>query len=89
MSITHTFIDFIPSIFLGAPDEDTGLSTLPGHEFLLKGQGYYAVKLTVIGSAIAIISLTFLIPFFILVVPKIYPSLIVCSAFFLSGFWTY
>jgi putative membrane protein len=83
MSITHTFIDFIPSIFLGAPDEDTGLSTLPGHEFLLKGQGYYAVKLTVIGSAIAIISLTFLIPFFILVVPKIYPFINRMLGFFL------
>ena len=29
MSITHTFLDFIPSIFLGAPDEDTSLSILP------------------------------------------------------------
>ena len=31
MSITHSFLDFIPSIFLGAPDEDSFLSILPGH----------------------------------------------------------
>ena len=30
MSITHTFTDFIPSVFLGCPDADTVLSVLPG-----------------------------------------------------------
>ncbi|MCH7770430.1 MAG: tripartite tricarboxylate transporter permease [Bacteroidetes bacterium] len=40
MAITHTFVDFIPSIFLGCPDTDTELSVLPGHELLKKGQGY-------------------------------------------------
>ncbi|GAI25766.1 unnamed protein product [marine sediment metagenome] len=30
MAITHTFVDFIPSIFLGCPDTDTELSILPG-----------------------------------------------------------
>ena len=39
MAITHTFLDFIPSIFLGCPDTDTELSVLPGHELLKKGQG--------------------------------------------------
>jgi len=31
VAIMHTFIDFIPSIYLGAPNEDTALSTMPGH----------------------------------------------------------
>ena len=31
MAISHTFIDFIPSVFLGCPDTDTELSVLPGH----------------------------------------------------------
>ncbi|MFA4960676.1 MAG: tripartite tricarboxylate transporter permease [Candidatus Pacearchaeota archaeon] len=75
MAITHTFIDFIPSIFLGAPDEDTGLSTLPGHEFLLKGRGNHAVILTLIGSVSAILLLAFLAPLFIIFVPVIYPFL--------------
>jgi putative membrane protein len=73
MAITHTFMDFIPAIFLGAPDEDTGLGILPGHKFLLKGQGHQAIKLTTIGSAIATISLIIIIPIFLFIIPKVYP----------------
>jgi len=73
MSVTHTFLDFIPSIFLGAPDEDTALGVLPGHEFLLKGQGHEAVLLTVIGSSISIILLILITPLFILAIPKVFP----------------
>jgi len=29
MAVTHTFIDFIPSIYLGAPEEDSFLAVLP------------------------------------------------------------
>lgn len=49
MSIAHVFLDFIPSIFLGAPEEGTELSVLPGHEMLKKGQGLQAVHLTATG----------------------------------------
>jgi len=54
MAITHTFIDFIPSIFLGCPDTDTQLSVLPGHEMLKDGKGYEAVSLTSLGGIAAI-----------------------------------
>lgn len=50
MAITHSFLDVIPSIFLGAPDPDQALSVLPGHRLLLQGKGFDAVKLTIIGS---------------------------------------
>jgi len=83
MAITHTFIDFIPSIFLGAPDEDTGLGVLPGHELLIHGEGHRAVKLTLLGSTIAIISLALIIPIFITTIPTIYPFLQRMMAFFL------
>lgn len=72
MAITHTFLDSIPSIFLGAPDADMALGVLPGHRLLLEGKGYEAVKLTVIGSLLALIATLFLIPFMIPFVPKIY-----------------
>ena len=72
MSITHTFLDSIPSIFLGAPDADMALSVLPGHKLLLEGKGYEAVKLTVIGSLLALVVTLALIPFFLPFVPKIY-----------------
>ena len=54
MAITHTFLDFIPSIFLGCPDTDTELSILPGHELLKKGLGYEAAVLTAYGGLAAV-----------------------------------
>lgn len=83
MAITHTFVDFIPAIFLGAPDEDTALGILPGHKLLLSGQGHHALKLTLLGSTIAIFTLIIVVPVFIFVIPKIYPTLQRMMAFFL------
>jgi len=54
MAITHTFVDFIPAIFLGCPDGETELSILPGHELLKQGKGYEAVLLSLYGSIFAI-----------------------------------
>ena len=54
MAITHTFVDFIPSVFLGCPDSDTQLSVLPGHELLKDGRGYEAIMLTIYGGIIAV-----------------------------------
>lgn len=54
MAITHTFLDFIPSVFLGVPDTDTELSVLPGHQFLKNKKGYEAIYLSNKGSFIAI-----------------------------------
>jgi len=50
VAIVHSFVDFIPSIYLGAPEPETALSILPGHQLLMKGQGYEAVALTVFGG---------------------------------------
>ncbi len=62
-SITHTFLDIIPSIFLGAPDADTALAVLPGHRLLLQGRAIEAIRLSAIGSFGSVIaSLLLLIP---------------------------
>jgi putative membrane protein len=49
-SASYLFSSFIPSIFLGAPDSETALSTLPGHRMLIKGQGYKALQLCLAGA---------------------------------------
>jgi putative membrane protein len=72
MAVTHTFLDSIPSIFLGAPDADMVMGVLPGHKLLLEGKGYEAVKLTTIGSLICLILVVILIPIMIPFVPLIY-----------------
>lgn len=69
MAITHTFVDFIPSILLGCPDTDTELSVLPGHELLKEGEGYEAILLTLYGSFSAVILLIIIS----------YPSIILIS----------
>jgi putative membrane protein len=73
--MVHTFTDFIPSIFLGAPDDETALSALPGHRMLLKGQGYEAIKLTSIGCFIGVVATLVLSIFFMNGIPMIYPIL--------------
>lgn len=62
-SIAHTFLDIIPSVFLGAPEADTALAVLPGHALLMEGRGSEAVRLSAIGSAGAVVvSLILAIP---------------------------
>jgi len=73
LSLTHIFVDFIPTIFLGAPDEDTSLSILPGHVMLINGKGYEAVILSITGALIGIFILIPLILPFIYLLPIIYP----------------
>ena len=74
LAITHTFIDFVPSIFLGAPNEDdTALSILPGHELLLEGKAYDAVVYTLYGSISALVIILLFSPIFYFLLPKIYP----------------
>lgn len=85
MSITHTFLDFIPSVFLGAPDEDTALSVLPGHRMLLEGKGYAAVKLTTIGALFGLLIALALTPFFLVSAPLFYPVLTKVMPFILIG----
>jgi len=72
MAITHTFLDFIPSVYLGAPEEDTFLSILPGHQMLKQGLAHEAIVLTLYGSITAIVIILIFIPAFIYAIPLIF-----------------
>jgi len=43
-TVAHAVLDFVPSVFLGAPSEEVG-TLLPGHRMLLSGDGATAVAL--------------------------------------------
>jgi putative membrane protein len=73
MSVAQSFHDAIPSIFLGAPDESQALGVLPGHRFLLKGHGLFALKLVIIGCYGAAILSIILFPLFFIIVKYGYP----------------
>lgn len=51
-SVVHSFLDFVPSVFIGAPDAEDALSVLPGHKLLLEGHGMTAVRAAAVGSLI-------------------------------------
>lgn len=64
MSITHSFLDAIPTILLGAPTEESSINVLPGHEMLLKGRGLEAIQLTIFGGAATMVFAVLLSPLF-------------------------
>jgi putative membrane protein len=74
MSITHTFVSFIPAIFIGAPREDNVLSVLPGHRLLIQGRGYEAVRLTLLGGIGAIAVSVAVLPLGLKVLPILYEA---------------
>jgi putative membrane protein len=55
MVITQSFVDFIPSIYFGAPDSSTFEGVLPGHKLFLNGKAHLGVILTIFGGIISII----------------------------------
>ena len=63
-SIVHSFVDYVPSVFIGAPDPDDVISALPGHRLLLEGRGMAAIRSAAIGSCVgACASVIIAIPF--------------------------
>lgn len=71
LAITHTFLDTIPSIYLGAPDEAQALNVLPGHRLLLKGLGHNAVIYTILGSLGSLLLSLLFFPLFIFSMGKL------------------
>ena len=51
-SVVHSFVDFVPSVFIGAPDAEDAVSILPGHRMVLQGRGMTAVRSAAIGSLV-------------------------------------
>ena len=94
LSTTHLFINFIPSILLGAPNEDNNaLSILPGHELLMKGQGYSAIIYSLYGCLIGLILILVFSPLFYFFLPTVYtyakeimPLILIVTSVFLIYF---
>jgi putative membrane protein len=72
-TVTQSFLDIIPAIFLGAPDDATALAVMPGHRLLLDGRGIEAVRLSAAGSGLAIVVSMLLILPLSLLFGSIYP----------------
>ena len=71
LAVTHSFLDTLPSTFLGAPDSEEAMSVLPAQKLLLKGEAHQAVMLSVTGAYAGLLLAIMLIPAFIIVAPLI------------------
>lgn len=54
--VVHTFLDVVPSLALGVPDPAMAASALPGHELVLAGRGREALRLSALGSGLAVLA---------------------------------
>ena len=89
LAITHTFLDAIPSIYLGAPTDAQALNVLPGHRLLLKGLGHNAIIYTVIGALGSLLLSVLLFPIFIISMEKLTSIVSVIVAYLLIGVMAY
>lgn len=53
--VVHTFVNVIPAMALGVPDAEMALTALPGHRLVLAGRGHEAIRLSALGSLLALL----------------------------------
>jgi putative membrane protein len=51
----HTFLDVVPALALGVPDPAMAASALPGHRLVIAGRGREAIRLSALGSGLAVV----------------------------------
>lgn len=68
--VGYSFINTIPSIFLGAPDESCAFLVLPSTKYLMQGRGYEAAILTGVGSLGGAVVLLMLTPVIFYLLPN-------------------
>ncbi|PSQ39482.1 hypothetical protein BRD13_02885, partial [Halobacteriales archaeon SW_5_70_135] len=52
--VVHTFLDAVPALALGVPDASMVATALPGHRLVVAGRGREAVRLSALGSGLAV-----------------------------------
>ena len=53
--IVHTFLDVVPALAFGVPDAAMAATALPGHRLVLGGRGREALRLSALGSGLAVV----------------------------------
>jgi putative membrane protein len=53
--VVHTFLDVVPALALGVPDAAMAATALPGHRLVIQGRGREALRLSALGSALAVV----------------------------------
>ncbi|MBR9677688.1 MAG: hypothetical protein GOU97_00090 [Nanoarchaeota archaeon] len=85
MLVSHNFFDFLPSIFLSAPEEATSLSVSVGKKWLLKGKGWEAIKIANLGGLCSLLISVLLSPLLLLFIPFLYNNFSYLTGVILAG----
>ncbi len=72
MSVSHTFLNFLPAILLGIPEAENALSSLPGSRLALEGRALEAFHATVYGGAYSLFFTALILPIVFLVIDTSY-----------------
>lgn len=86
MGLTHTFLDVVPSAFLGVPDEGTALGILPAHRLVLRGRAMEVVRIALWASFLAVLITILLSPLYPMLAGAYTPKIgraVVCFLAFL------
>ncbi|MGN1321007.1 MAG: tripartite tricarboxylate transporter permease [Methanosphaera sp.] len=75
LAICHAMMEFLPSLLIGVPNEDTILSIQPAHKLLLKGKSRKVIRLVSFGGYSSIIILILIMPILFVILPPIYYGL--------------
>src|SRR6056297_4018304 len=54
--VVHTFLNAVPAMALGVPDAEMAVTALPGHRLVLEGRGPEAIRLSALGSVLAVLA---------------------------------
>ncbi len=54
--VVHTFVNAVPAMALGVPDAEMAITALPAHRMVMDGRGYEAIRLSALGSILAVIA---------------------------------
>jgi putative membrane protein len=52
--VVHSFLDAVPALALGVPDAAMAATALPGHRLVIAGRGQEAIRLSALGSGLAV-----------------------------------
>ncbi|RLI78784.1 hypothetical protein DRP05_06110 [Archaeoglobales archaeon] len=82
-AIVHSFIDIIPSVLIGVPEEDTAIAVLPAHDMVLDGKGFEAISISAISSLMAFLLSTPIFLLFVSFLSKLYNQIYAFAPHFL------
>ncbi len=73
--VVHTFLNAVPAMALGVPDAEMAVTALPGHRLVLEGRGYEAIRLSALGSLLAVLAAVPLAVPITRVITAVYPTI--------------